>query len=368
MIILLKRYRMSKYYFITIVLLFLNYNSISQNILEANGPGNTYELINSYLAPGYDAIEEPDCNHQSFGRHIDEVFDITLNKYVFRFHIHKFPDNDRCVKFDRQRNEIKAYNQSPDSMLGVLNELIEYNWKFKLDSGFMPSFSFTHIHQLKAVGGPEESIPLITLTARKGNPDKLELRYADSLIQSTIYQENLNQFKGIWVEVKERVFYNEVGLGEYEILITKFSNNDTLFHYKNNSLRTWKTNATFIRPKWGIYRSLSDSSNLRDEEILYADFSIREIQNPLTIKTTNSKSNNLYVYPNPVTNGWLIIDDFQSMYNNVYIYNITGQLILNEKITAKKINLSHLEPGIYFAIFYSKNNQESRKIKVIIQR
>ena len=72
----------------------------SQTLLEADGPGNTYELINSVLAPGYDAVEEPDCGHLSFGRHIDELFDADLNKYVFRFHIHKSPDNDRCLYFD----------------------------------------------------------------------------------------------------------------------------------------------------------------------------------------------------------------------------------------------------------------------------
>ena len=30
-------------------------------------------------------------------------------------------------------------------------------------------------------------------------------------------------------------------------------------------------------PKWGIYRSLNDSANLRDEGVLFADFRIREI-------------------------------------------------------------------------------------------
>ena len=49
--------------------------------LVADGPGNTYELINSVL--GGDATEDPDCAHTSFGRHIREEFDNTLNKNVF---------------------------------------------------------------------------------------------------------------------------------------------------------------------------------------------------------------------------------------------------------------------------------------------
>ena len=49
--------------------------SYSQVVLEADGPGNTYELISSVLAPGGDAVENPECIHPEFGRHIAEVWD-----------------------------------------------------------------------------------------------------------------------------------------------------------------------------------------------------------------------------------------------------------------------------------------------------
>lgn len=248
-----------------------------QTILEANGPGDTYELINSVLAPGHDAIEVPDCNHLAFGRHIDEIFDTNLNKNVFRFHIHKTPDDDRCKKFDRQRNEIKSYANSPDKLLAVEGEKVEYKWKFKLDATFQPSSSFTHLHQIKAVGGTEASMPLITLTARKGNPDKLQLRYAEDFTQTTLYQASLDPFKGHWVEVTETIFFGDGNSGEYEILIANIATGDVLFQYSNNSIRTWKTNASFLRPKWGVYRSLNNAINLKDEIVLFADFSIEEI-------------------------------------------------------------------------------------------
>lgn len=53
----------------------------AQTILNAdNTPNNTYELINSVLAPGGTAIETPDQIpdglHTAFGRHIAEVFDM----------------------------------------------------------------------------------------------------------------------------------------------------------------------------------------------------------------------------------------------------------------------------------------------------
>ncbi|SDG63979.1 hypothetical protein SAMN04489796_101170 [Winogradskyella thalassocola] len=37
--------------------------SNAQVVLNANGIGNTYVDINAVLAPGYNVIEVPDCNH-----------------------------------------------------------------------------------------------------------------------------------------------------------------------------------------------------------------------------------------------------------------------------------------------------------------
>jgi hypothetical protein len=57
-------------------------NTVAQVTLNANGSSDTYALINSVFAPGYDVIESAECIHSSFGRHIAEVFDATLNQYV----------------------------------------------------------------------------------------------------------------------------------------------------------------------------------------------------------------------------------------------------------------------------------------------
>ena len=58
---------------------------IGASVVTADGPGDTYELISSVLAPGSNPIEVPDCGHGDFGRHIEEVFDEELNTDVFRF-------------------------------------------------------------------------------------------------------------------------------------------------------------------------------------------------------------------------------------------------------------------------------------------
>ncbi len=250
----------------------------AQVVLNADGPGETYQLITDVLAPGYNPIETPDCNHLDFGDHIDETWDSELQSYVFNFHIHVTPDNDRCINFDRQRNEIKTYDKSPENTKGRLNETVSYNWKFKLDADFQPSSSFTHIHQIKGVGGNEISMPVITLTPRTGTPEKLQIMYSDSVTQVEIAHEDLSLFKGVWVEATEKITYKEEG--SYELNIKRVSDGVCLFQYSNNNIRMWRTNAEFMRPKWGIYRSLNNSHQLRDEVVSFANISISECNFP----------------------------------------------------------------------------------------
>ncbi|MDT0539451.1 heparin lyase I family protein [Croceitalea sp. P059] len=244
-------------------------------ILKADGPGNTYDLITSVLAPGNNPIEVPDCNHSEFGNHIDEVFDSELNENIFRFYIHTTPDNDRCLNFDRQRNEIKTYDKSPDNLLGIENETVVYKWLFKLPEGFQSSPNFTHLHQLKSVGGDFSSMPMYTLTTRKGSPDRLELRYAETDTQITLKQTDLATLIDVWLEVTETISYG--ASGTYAISIKKVIDGTVLFEYANNDIINWRPEGTFVRPKWGIYRSLLNAQDLRDETILFANFSVEEL-------------------------------------------------------------------------------------------
>jgi hypothetical protein len=244
--------------------------------LIADGPGNTYELIDSVL--GGNATEDPDCAHPSFGRHIREEFDNSLNKNVFVFTLHVTPDDDRCNgATDRQRNEIKTYGPSADSLKGHLNDTVTYRWKFMLDAGFQPSPSFTHIHQVKAGDGTNADAPIITITPRAGSPEKLEIIHNGNTSATTLGKVkivDLAPFKGRWVEVTERLIYKTAG--SYSITIKRINDGIILLEYSNNNMDLWRDGASFCRPKWGIYRSLNNVSYLRDEEVRFADFCIAE--------------------------------------------------------------------------------------------
>ncbi len=340
---------------IALLLIFLiQFNVLkAQVLLNADGPGDTYELINSVLAPGYNVIEVPDCAHPDFGRHIEEVYDSVLNKYVFLFHIHVTPDNDRCINFDRQRNEIKTYDKSPDSLKAVSGEKVVYKWNFKIDSNFQSSSSFTHLHQLKTVGGTEESMPLITLTARKGSPDKLQLRYAQNTSQITEHEVPLDPFKGNWVEVEEVVSFGESG--RYQLKITRISDSANLLTYSNDNIRMWKSYADFIRPKWGIYRSLNHPEDLRDEMVSFSDIYIEEVDIGLSINhLTMAKT--LDFYPNPAQDFIQFNNLSVTTPSRVMIVDQAGRIVLNQPYKdGLKLNISELNKGVYIVRLYNGN-------------
>jgi hypothetical protein len=219
---------------------------------------------------GGNPLETPDCSHTSFGPHITQDLDTALGKSSFVFHIHVTPDNDRCVNFDRQRNEIKTYGPSPDYLKGFLNETVTYRWKFRLDSGFQPSPNFTHIHQIKA-GDGDDGAPIITITPREGSPDTLQIIHTDSAGSGrTLTSTGLAPFLGVWVEAYEKITY--ATSGKYSLTIRRLDTGASLLTYSNTNIDMWRNGTTFCRPKWGIYRSLNSMSSLRDEQVHFDRF------------------------------------------------------------------------------------------------
>ena len=193
------------------------------------------------------------------------VPDLDLGSYAFDFNIHVIPDNDRCSKFDRERLEIKTEGNSgtPDYLKGFLGDTVTFRWRFKLPAGFQPSYSFTHIHQIKAYNG-DDGAPLITLTPRyAGSGDTLQVIGIDSHGKTTYLASTpLAPFLGTWVEAYERITYSHTG--QYSIVIQRVSDGTTLFSYSNSNLDLWRTGTTVVRPKWGIYRSLNHAEQMRE--------------------------------------------------------------------------------------------------------
>jgi hypothetical protein len=269
---------------------------------SASLAGKLYTDINAYMRGfGFDYTEHPNCTG-GYGGHIDGVhgdadLDPVFNKYVFRFDIHIDPviDGDRCSSstVDRQRNEMKSItnNSTWAKVQGNWDEWQILEWKFKLPAGFDPTQNFTHIHQLKAQDGPNNGSPVITITPRassSGSNKRIQLIHSvdgASTGKGTIVDNvPLSDFEDQWVQVREEVHYAHDGY--YSCRITRISDGKVLVDFSDPNIDMWRIGSSYIRSKFGIYRSLSggrldqdpvgQSPLLKNESLWVTDFRVYE--------------------------------------------------------------------------------------------
>lgn len=236
-----------------------------------------YELIRE--AFGEKSLEVPDAypgNHPDLP-HIYEAQD--GNYFVFT--LHRDVDKDRDTDEIRQRNEIKIYAGSRESLKAWRGYRQDLSWRFRLVGDFQDARTFTHFFQLKAVGGDHRK-PLFTISAAQGN---LELRHSPSTEKgrSILAAHPLKNVLGRWLEVNcSAVFEEAESGGHIQISVRDVITGNTVLAY-SGTLDLWRgigrglDARDFVRPKWGIYRSLKDRAALKpgEERVDFADFSVR---------------------------------------------------------------------------------------------
>jgi hypothetical protein len=269
---------------------------------EASLAGQLYSDINSYMRGfGFDYTEHSNCTG-GYGGHIDGVHgdvdpDAYLNRYVFRFDIHIDPviDGDRCSSstVDRQRNEMKSItnNSTWAKVQGNWDEWQILEWKFKLPIGLQPTANFFHIHQLKAQDGPNNGAPTITITPRassSGLNKRIQIIHSvdgRNTDKGTIVDNvPLSEFEGEWVQVREEMHYTYDGY--YSVKITRISDGRVLIDFTDPTIDMWRIGSSYIRSKFGLYRSLAggrldqdpvgQSPLLKNESLWITDFRVYE--------------------------------------------------------------------------------------------
>jgi hypothetical protein len=271
---------------------------------DASLLGKLYVDLNTYMRRfGFDYTENPNCTG-GFGEDIDGVHAAVdqdaSNRYVFRFDIHIDPviDGDRCssTTVDRQRNEMKSItdNSTWAIVQGNWDEWQILEWKFKLPSNFQPTANFCHIHQLKAQDGPNNGSPVITITPRadsSGSNRRMQIIHsvdgANTGKGTIVDNIPLSDFEDEWVQVREEVHYTHDGY--YSARITRVSDGRVLLDFKDEHIDMWRIGSSYIRNKFGIYRSLAggrldqvpvgQSPLLKNESLWLSDFRLYE-KNP----------------------------------------------------------------------------------------
>ena len=150
--------------------------------------------------------------------------------------------------------------------------------------------------------------------------------------------------------------------GIYSIVLKKHSDGTVLMSYTNNNIATIRPDNTFIRPKWGIYRSLNNIGNLRDEAVRFSGFSIQEVA-VLDVNSNNIGENTISI-SNPVNENLELSEVILENYDKMKLFDISGKKLLELNSLTNKIEVTNLKSGMYIIQFYN-GKTKSKPIKII---
>ena len=258
------------------------YDVVTTRSLRADGPNtgrSAYDLIRAFGGPR--PIESPDLysNNHPGAAHIYEDSDDEVGDH-FVFVIHRDDDVDRDRHTDRQRNEIKAYGRSDRAVKAFEGETLVYEWKFKIHSKMQVSKRFSHFFQLKAVGGVD-AMPIVTLSgAKRRGGDRVEVRYAAQSRSEVLTHRPWSAVLGEWMSAYCRVVFADAGA--VRMVVARLRDGEVIFDLRRRGIDMWRGEGPtdFVRPKWGIYRSLRDRDHLRAAEdwVRFADFRVSKVR------------------------------------------------------------------------------------------
>ena len=261
----------------------LQHAVLTARTLDADGAMSglaAYDLIRDFGGPN--PIEAPDLypvNHPGVPHIFEDTDAVVGNHFVFVIHRDVDIDRDRVDINDRQRNEIKTYDRSEEAVKGYEDETFIYRWKFRINEGMEVSTRFSHFFQLKAVGG-SDSQPILTISgAERSGEDGIEVRHSPLQDTTILGRTDWSMVTGEWLDAYCRVTFSESG--DLRLIVTRMRDDAVIFNLDVSGLDLWRGEdpGHFVRPKWGIYRSLLDRENLRpdEERVRFANFVVTEV-------------------------------------------------------------------------------------------
>ena len=261
------------------------YEVLSTRRLDADGVGvglDAYDLIRAFGGPR--PIEAPDLypiNHPDVPHIFESTDDEVGDHFTFVIHRDIDIDRDRTDITDRQRNEIKTYDKSENAVNGFEDDTLVIRWMFRINAQMEVSTRFTHFFQLKAVGG-NDSHPILTISgAERSGEDGIEVRYSslDGTTSVRLDRRDWSLVTGEWLTAYCRATFSDAG--GLRLIVTRHRDGEVIFNIREPSLDLWRGESPehFVRPKWGIYRSILDRDNLRagEEDVRFARFSIEKV-------------------------------------------------------------------------------------------
>ncbi|GGX01679.1 hypothetical protein GCM10010321_15450 [Streptomyces chartreusis] len=185
----------------------------------------------------------------------------TGNNWRFNMHM-----ADRDTSTDRQRHEVTGLRTSSSSYLKwTSGQTWRITYSMYIPSSLKATTSFTHIMQMKQPG--TGSSPIVVQSLRRVNGvQTIELKLFDS--DTLVGRTDLEPLHDKWTDVDFQIKVGNGSAGSVRWILK--SGGTTVIDKSKTGVDTFL--ADRVRPKWGIYRSLGDTSgSLQDCHLLLTD-------------------------------------------------------------------------------------------------
>lgn len=194
------------------------------------------------------------------GSHPEAAPHIRAVNGTYRFDMHMV---DRDSSTDRQRQEVTGNRTSSSSHLEWKpGETWRVTYSMYIPGSLMATTTFTHIMQTKQPGTGTSPITVTSLRRVNGVQTMEHKIFAGDIL---VGRTNLEPLQNKWIDIEYEIRIGDGTAGSVRWVVK--SAGTTVVDATKSGVDTFL--ADRVRPKWGIYRSLGDTSgSLRDTYLL----------------------------------------------------------------------------------------------------
>ncbi|ONI87170.1 Tat pathway signal sequence domain protein [Saccharothrix sp. ALI-22-I] len=168
----------------------------------------------------------------------------------YRFDMHT---RDRDTSTDRQRNEVAGMRSGGQNVNLYAGETWRFTYSMFIPGSLKATTTFTHIMQTKKPGTGTSPVTVMSLR-RIGGVEKIEFVVIQGNVR--VGAVDLAPLRNRWIDTEVEIKVGDGTAGRVRWVVRDGSS--TVIDTTRSGVDTWLGDR--LRPKWGIYRSLGDTS------------------------------------------------------------------------------------------------------------
>ncbi|XVV05672.1 Tat pathway signal sequence domain protein [Actinosynnema sp. CA-248983] len=228
-------------------------------LLIGGGVANAATWRQKWAAQGMSAFESVEDDRADSHPGVTHIY---MQGTDYRFDMHT---QDRDTSTDRQRNEVAGMRTNGANVNIYKGETWRFRYSMFIPSSLQATTTFTHIMQTKMPG--VGSAPVTVMSLRRTNGvQKIEFKVVEGNV--LVGNTDLVPLHNRWIDTVVEIGVGDGTSGRVRWIVR--SGGATVLDKTRTGVDTWLGDR--LRPKWGIYRSLGDTSgSLKNCHLLLRD-------------------------------------------------------------------------------------------------